>query len=360
MHYTGFIHSICGFIMTVVLGGNHLNTLDQYLNQLIQKNHYTGFVVLVDRPNKPIWLKAYGVSDREKNIKTKASDLYRIASSTKPFIATLVIKLAMNNQLKLGDKLSDYLGEKYLHNIENAKQVTIKQLLSMQSGLYNYTDNPKFTTYVHQHPNHHWTALDALAFARNMPAVSAPGKSNEYSNTNYILLGLVVEKVTGHSLVTELQTKIFDPLNLKHTYLEKHQTIPYSIVPGYVYDKGQNKNISMINDGHGLADGGIVSNAEDLNHFIRSLMLDNHFMPEKWRKQMMVFHPIKSTDGVEYGLGLVRFPSKYGDLIGHDGSDQGYQSWMMFMPASKTSIIILVNNNPPHLSLKKLLAAVFG
>jgi len=336
---------------------NDNTRLTDYLNRLIQNEHYTGFVVLVDRPGKPLWEKAFGYANLETKAKAETTDLYRIASTTKTFIATLVVRLAIESKLNLDGLLTDYLNKKTLRGIANTDGVTIRQLLGMQSGIYNYTDNPKFETFVEQNPQHNWAASDALKLARDMPAEFAVGSASKYSNTNYILLGLVIEAVTGRPLVQVLQKQIFEPLKLNNTYLDMHQTIPRPIVPGYVYNKGQYKNISKINDGRGLADGGIVTDARDLNRFIRSLMTDDQFMPPKWRAQMVNFHPMRSKDRVEYGMGLIRFSDPDTQIIGHDGDDTGYQSWMIYLPATQTSVIFLNNNNPPRLKHAEFMKA---
>jgi D-alanyl-D-alanine carboxypeptidase len=333
---------------TVSAKGNTRFT--QYLSALIDKQHYVGLVVLVDKPGVPLWEKAMGYANLEKKIPTKPDDLFRIASSTKTFVATAVIKLAIQDKIKLDDSLSTYLDEATYQNISNAEVVTIRQLLGMQSGIYNYTNNPKFEDFVENNPSHKWTAEDALDFARNMPAEFELGTASKYSNTNYILLGLVIEKVTGHSLADTLKNQIFDPLKLSNTYLEMYQNIPRAITPGYMYDDGNYENMANINDGRGLADGGVVSDARDLNTFIRNLLTNDSFMPPKWRKQMLKFHPMHSGDNAKYGLGLILFSSEGMKAIGHDGNDSGYQSWMILLPESKTSIIFLTNNNPPRLN----------
>lgn len=328
------------------------------LQSLIDNDHFAGFTVLIDQPGRAIWQHSFGFANREKQIKSQPRDHYRIASSTKSIIATAAIKLAMANKIQLDAKLTDYLDQHTLSAIANADQVSIRQLLSMQSGIYNYTDNPAFGKFVDDQPSHTWTAQDALRFARNMPASFKVGSQSEYSNTNYILLGLVIEKVSKQPLAEALDTLIFKPLKMNKTYLENSQSATKGkSVPGYQYLEDGYKNIDQINDGRGLADGGVVTTASDLNQFIRALMTDDQFMPPNWRQQMLKFHKMKSEDMVQYGLGLILFPNSKYRLIGHDGSDSGYQSWMLFAPKSKTSIIVLTNSNPPRLDQGKLLKA---
>jgi D-alanyl-D-alanine carboxypeptidase len=345
-------------LMALPASSDEYKDLKRYLTKLVDKENFIGIVVLIDKPNNPLWLKHFGLANLENKITTNTNDLFRIASATKPFIATLVIKLAMAGKINLDAQLANYLDNTYLHDINNANSVTVRQLLSMQSGIYNYTDNLKYAAFVKKHPRHKWSPMEVLHFARNMPAAFEPGTISQYSNTNYILLGILIEKVTGKSLADALNDEIFQPLKLNNTYLEMQQAIPNPIVPGYVYKNGNFQNTSHINDGRGLADGGIVTNASDLNNFIRHLMTDEKFIPAKWRLQMLTFHPMHSEDKVEYGLGLIRYHIQDVEIIGHDGSDIGYQSWMIFLPKSKTSIIFLSNNNPPRLDNKKFIKSL--
>ena len=347
------------FLLTVVYCDSVQADLYQYLQSKL--NHpFLSFVALTQKPNKKPNVIVLGLTRRSPLRKAQAISLYRVASLSKSFIATAVIKLVIAHHLRLNDKLNKYLAPKYLLGIKNANQVTIKQLLGMQSGIYNYTNNPKFFTLTKRHPQHHWSPMDALNLARNKPSNFVPGTAGLYSNTNYILLGLVIEKASGHSLVYELKHLIFKPLHLTHTYLTMHQPIPYPIATSYVYlGDGRYKKVTS-NDGDGLADGGIVSNVYDVNTFIRNLMLNRKFMPLAYLKKMIDFHPMISSPPEKYGLGLVRF--KFGQLIliGHDGSDTGRQSWMVYNSATEESLVVLTNTRPPFLNQKRIASAAFS
>lgn len=334
--------------------------LESYLTGLIEKSHFVGFVLLIDAPHQPLFEKAYGYANLEKKIKARKGDVYRIASSTKPFIAATVIRLAMQKKLHLDAPLKDYLSPKTLEGLSNANEVTIRQLLAMQSGIYNYTDNPLYETFVDQHPQHHWTALDALRFARGKPAEFKPGTATEYSNSNYILLGLLIEKLSKKTLAQALKQEIFDPLNLDQTALETDKSQIALVTPGYGYSKGVFKNFSQVDGGRGLADGGILSTARDMNQFIRHVLTDDHFMPPYWRQQMLDVHPMKGNERLKYGLGLMEFSYQGIRFIGHDGSDSGYQSLMLYAPEQQTSLVFLSNSNPPSLDQSALMEACFS
>lgn len=340
-----------GIVMALssLAGSSHKNVLaTTYLNELVNKHHFAGVLVYIDTPAKKPWHHAYGYSNIESKKVLTIKDSFRIASATKTFVATLMIRLAQRDLVNLDVPLSEYLDDSIISGIQNADMVTIRQLLGMRSGIYNYTDNPKFADFVDAHPDHQWTANDALRLARHMPARFKPDSASEYSNTNYILLGLVIEKITQQSLAQAMSNYIFMPLNLQHSYVEQHSS--HAVVPGYVYRNKIQENINEINDGRGLADGGVISTAKDMTVFMRHLMQDDSFIAEKWRKQMQTFHPMRSEDKVEYGLGLIRFTNPDFKIIGHDGSDSGYQSWMIFLPEENTSIIFLSNSNPPRLN----------
>ena len=139
----------------------------------------------------------------------RADTHFRIASNTKTMTAAVIVQLAQEGKLSLGDPVS-----KYVPGVPNGDNITIAELLEMRSGLYNYTDAPELSASIDRDPTKVWTPDELLAIAFARPANSPPGTAYEYNNTNYALLGLVAEKVDGRPLATAMQDRLFAPLGM--------------------------------------------------------------------------------------------------------------------------------------------------
>ena len=142
------------------------------------------------------------------------SDHYRIGSITKTMTATVILQLVQEGKLSLDDPIS-----KYRPDVPNGDNITIAQLLDMRSGLAGYTENPMFQQAVDDDPERIWTPDELLALAFSAPPLFPPGTAWQYSNTNYVLLGLVMEDVTGQSVAELFQERLFDPLGLDGTVM---------------------------------------------------------------------------------------------------------------------------------------------
>jgi D-alanyl-D-alanine carboxypeptidase len=176
-----------------------------------------------------------------------------VGSVTKTFTATIVLKLVEEGELRLDSTLEDHVPGV----IPRGDEITIRQLLQHRSGLANVTDYSSWLERALRSPSSR--PIDTLRFAGSKPLVFVPGSQGRYSNTNYIALGLVIEKVTGHSYAQELEQRILDPLGLDQTELPQTRRMPD------LDDGGYNPNVPW-------AAGAIVSNAHDVSRFYSALL----------------------------------------------------------------------------------------
>lgn len=281
-----------------------------------------------------------GLADYEQEIPAQVDDLYRIGSVTKPFVATLMLQLAEENLLSLDDPIAQYLPDEVVTRIENADTATIRQMLQMTSGIFSYTESEAFDDATFDNPAYGWSASETVAFAYDEPAYFPTGEDYYYSNTNYNLAQMVIESVTNSTLSKELENRIFEPLAMESCYLETPDRFAQGIVRGYsVYEDGLVEDITEINDGVGLGDGGIVCNAEDLGKFPIGLtgLLTQDSLDA-------MFDVVDDGDGGQYGLGIGYEELDFGLQIGHDGSTSGFQSTMQYLPEEDLTVIILTNN----------------
>ncbi|MBN1166245.1 MAG: beta-lactamase family protein [Methanospirillaceae archaeon] len=267
-------------------------------------------------------------------------DRFRIASATKPYVATLVLQLAEEGLVDIDAPLATYLPADMGSRIPNSASATVRQAMQMRSGIPDYMTD-EFYDRVMDNPDHPWTAAEVVTFAYDEPPDCTPGTDFVYSNTNYVLLGILIEQITGNSLAKELQDRIFDPTGMETCYLEDPASIGQGIVRGYSREEDGYREITGENDGVGLGDGGIVGSAKDIAKFLPALMSNAYFSPEML-SQMLSFYP--DDEGESYGLGISEKKTQIGNMIGHDGASSGFQSNMYYQPDSQISLVILTND----------------
>ena len=230
-----------------------------------------------------------------------AGQRFRIGSVTKTFTATMVLQLVDQNRIGLDDPVGRYLPGV----IPAGGTITIRELLQHRSGLDNYTDYPLWMDQAERSPS--IRPIDALRFAASQPLLFPAGSQWAYSNTNYIALGLVIEKVTGHPFGQELRQRILKPLALSQTELATTRRLPD------LHDEGTNPNLPW-------AAGGIVSDAQDLARFF-SALLSGHLVSRASLAKMMQTAP-SSQDG----LGIFAADLPCGRFWGHNGRILDYRT----------------------------------
>lgn len=285
-----------------------------------------------------------GLADREKKKPMQPTDRFRIASLTKMFVAVVCLQLVEDGQLDLDDAIATWLPKEVSDRISNSKQITIRQLLNHTSGLPDpYSD--AFKQAVTANPTHKWQAKEVLEYAEGRGA-AAPRGSFFYSNANYLLLELIVEKATGNSLTTEIRQRITEPLELNDTFMEAHEPIPGGFIQGYqdwnADGTAENVTQPLLNDGLGLGDGGLVSSAPDLARFVRLLFSNGELLRSETLEKMMTL--VESDKRGGYGLGMTYTPTLWGEAWGHSGKTTGFRSDIMYLPAHDLIIVAWTNS----------------
>lgn len=294
-------------------------------------------VVQVSTP-QGAFAAAAGLADESRPAQT--ADRFRIGSMSKTFVAALALMLAEDGLFALDDPARQWLPQEVTDRIANADRVTLQQLLAMRSGIDDYLDTEAFWETVSSDPAHRWTAAEALTYAYDLDPLFAPGEDYAYSNTNYLLMQLVIEKASGRPLHQLLRERILDPLNLRDTYTQMDESLPGGFVEGYEdFDgDGEAEAVNAINDGAGLADGGLVSTAADLTAFYRALLLDQTLLSAASQQELLDFQP---AEGEGYSLGLGEWETDYGPAHGHSGAVLGFVSNGFYLPDQQTIVIVL-------------------
>ncbi|WP_287103492.1 serine hydrolase domain-containing protein [Mesorhizobium sp.] len=190
-----------------------------------------GAMVLLQTPQGNFAL-GYGTTELGVTNPPRADTHFRPASNTKTMTAAVIVQLVQEGKLGFDDLIS-----KYVQGVPNGDKITIRQLLKMRSGLYNFTNAPELAESLDHDPDKVWTTKEVLALAFDRPTHFEPGAQFEYNNTNYYLLGLVAEKIGGQPLASIFQDRLFGPLGMKNTALpvSTSNAIPEPYAHGYLY-----------------------------------------------------------------------------------------------------------------------------
>lgn len=300
------------------------------------------------------WIATTGLADGRRP--TLPDDRFRIASMSKTYVAVVTLMLVEDGVLALDDWAGAWLPDEVVSNIANADTVTIRQLLAMRSGIDDYLGTEAFWDAIEQNPTRIWTASDALKYAYGLPTLFAPDVGYDYSNSNYLMLQLILENASGMSLAQLMRERILDPLGLENTYTQVFEAHPLGFVNGYedMNDDGRLDDVTNINDGAGLGDGGLVSNTADVTVFYRALLQDRTLLSDAMMDELLAFGD--DGEGGQYSLGLAAWESELGTAWGHSGGVLGFSSLGVYLPDEE--IIIIALSGSVEVDLEGLVEAV--
>ncbi|WP_344121543.1 serine hydrolase domain-containing protein [Streptomyces blastmyceticus] len=265
-----------------------------------------------------------GVGDLATGAKVPVDGQVRIGSNTKTFTAVVVLQLVGEGKIGLDATVDTYLPGLVRGERIDGRHITVRQLLQHTSGLPNYVK------YLADEPRY-YTPHELLGLALQHKADFDPGEKWEYSNTNYVLAGLIVEKVTRHPVAEEIDRRVIKRIGLRHTYFPApgDVTIREPHPKGYDRDSaGAPLDVTEFDPSWGWSAGQMISTNSDLNRFFTAL-LSGRLLPPAQLAQMRTTVPAGApfADGARYGLGLVSTPLSCGGVYwGHGGSTTGYET----------------------------------
>lgn len=323
-----------------------------------------GALVLVRTPTQDVTVTV-GTTQLGATAPPEAGTHFRIASNTKTMTAAVTVLLAQDGRLRFDDSVSTYLPD-----VPNGENITVAQLLRMRSGLYGYTADPALAGALDSDPGRSWTPREVLDIAFAHPPQFAPDTAYEYSNTNFALLGMVVEKVSGTTLSELFTERLYGPIGLRHTSLpatdDTTMPVPYS--HGYMYggsiyalaDDPYPADIQRAaragtlapidytnqNSSYATAAGGAISTADDLATWIEALASGGVFNADyqkQWRDSLLPENPA-APDGQKYGYGISY--QRFGPTAAmyyHGGELPGFNSFMGHDAENDVTLVIWTN-----------------
>ncbi|AZM89972.1 MULTISPECIES: serine hydrolase domain-containing protein [Streptomyces] len=313
--------------------------LDKAVQDTLREAKVPGVIVGLWAPGKGSYVRTFGVADKETGARMRTDFYTRIGSQTKTFTVTALLRLV--DQGKVG--LDDPIG-RYVSGVPNGDRITLRELAGMRSGLFNYSEDDAFEKALTTDGTRPFTPQQLLGYSFKHPVNFAPNAKFEYSNTNLILLGLVIEKVTGQPLQQVLKQQVIDPAGLHHTLFPTNAAFPSPHAQGYTDQSasGEIVNSTDWNPSWAWAAGAMISDLEDLRSWAKTLATGTLLKPATQAERLKTT-PV-GIPGAGYGLGLFDVQG----WIGHNGSLPGYESLGVYLPEERATLVVILNTDVLH------------
>jgi D-alanyl-D-alanine carboxypeptidase len=257
----------------------------------------------------------------------------RIGSNSKPFTVTSILMLAEQGKLGLDDPI-----DRYVTGVPSGNEITLRQLAAMRSGLYNYTDD--IIPDLPQQAFRQWTPRELLQIGLRHPLLFPPGSAFDYCNTNTVLLGTVVEKVSGRSLASFIEQNILKPQGLTRTVFPAGAELPSPHSHGYFkMPDGKVVDATDWNPSWGWAAGSMISTLDDMRAWIRDLAIGKLISPAMKRERDQFLPAPALGEGALYGLAI----ENLNGWIGHNGNILSYMAYPYYLPAERITMVVLLN-----------------
>jgi CubicO group peptidase (beta-lactamase class C family) len=345
-HIMDYLNKKLSFLFLVLLlasaySQDKSQKIDEYMNKCYELGLFNGSVLVAEH-GSVILKKGYGYANIEWKIPNEADTKFRLGSITKQFTAMLIMQLVEKGQIKLDGHISDYLP---YYPKKTGDKITIHQLLSHTSGIFNYTNDPDFYRKDRFTPK---TPEQLVKTFSEKELDFEPGTKWNYSNSGYIVLGAIIENVTGKSYEAVLQENILIPLGLRNTSYDHTDKIIEKRASGYDRSFDGFSNTAYLDMSLPFAAGSLYSTVEDLYMWGEYLYTDKLLSNESLKKMMT---PVMNNYG--YGLIINRISMNGTDSItavGHSGGINGFNTNMVRMPEDKNTVILFCNVLPVNLN----------
>ncbi|AYG79392.1 D-alanyl-D-alanine carboxypeptidase [Streptomyces hundungensis] len=313
--------------------------LDTAVKQVMREANVPGVSVSLSAPGKGNYVRSFGVADKATGTPMTPNLYMRIGSETKTFTVTAMLELV--DQGKLG--LDDPIG-KYIPGVPNGDKITLRQLAEMRSGLFNYSEDSAFGKAMLSDPKKPFTPRQLLDYSFKHPVLFQPGKEFLYCNTNLILLGLVIEKVSGQPLNEYIAQKVLKPAGLTHTSFPTDAAFPSPHAQGYTNQtlSGKVEVTTDWNPSWAWAAGAMISDLSDLKSWAHTVATGT-LLSAKTQAERLKTIP-STIPGAGYGVGIFNIQG----WIGHNGSLPGYESLTVYLPEAKATLVVLINTDMLH------------
>lgn len=320
--------------------------IDSVVKLYQQHGSFNGSV-LVYQYGRPVLVRGYGYRDVYKKLLNDSNTVFQIGSVTKTFTATMIMMLQEQGKLNIKDKLN-----KYFPDYPDGDKITIENLLTHTSGIFNYTEDTTFSIVA---MTQHQDRKAMMQVFKDKMTGMEPGTKFYYSNSNYLLLGYIIEDITGKSYYNALRGMILQPLGMKNTgcnfagLKSKNKAVGY-----FSIDDGKGDNAPVIDSSVSYAAGCIYTTVSDLNKWANAIHKKQLLTEEDWTKVTTVYKQ-------NYGYGWMIGEAMGKKSIGHNGGIHGFISNMFLMPDDASTVILISNKmDDEHPQLRRNITAILN
>ncbi|MFF4422995.1 serine hydrolase domain-containing protein [Streptomyces sp. NPDC001549] len=313
--------------------------LDAAVLRVMREAQVPGVTVGLWAPGKGSYVRSFGVADKATGAPMAPGLHVRIGSETKTFTVTALLQLVDQGKAGLDDRIGAYVT-----GVPNGDRITLRELAGMRSGLFNYSMDGDFITQLQADPEKYVSPRQLLDYSFKHPVQFEPGAEFDYSNTNLILLGLVVEKITGRPLHEVITKDILGPAGLRSTVFPTSPALPVPYAHGYTDQTASGKvaDATRWNPSWAWAAGEMVSDLQDLRSWARTLATGTLLKPATQAERLKTT-PM-DIPGAGYGLGIFDVQG----WIGHNGSIPGYEVLPVYLPSAQATMVILLNTDSQY------------
>jgi D-alanyl-D-alanine carboxypeptidase len=285
---------------------------------------------------------ARGVADVQKHVRMRSGDRFRIGSLTKTFVATVVLQLVSEGRLRLEDRVARWLPGV----VRSGEAITVRQLLNHSSGIPDFDQEPLLEPYLSGNLGYRWAPRALIRIADAHPPLFEPGARYSYSNTNYLVAGLIVEAITKHRLGRELERRVFEPLRLSTTSFPTAPAVSARDAHGYlVIGKPPALDVTALSP-YAWAAGAIVSTGADVATFYGALLAGGLLSRNGLAELQATLPANGDLPGTRAGLGIERYRLPCGVAWGYGGNFPGYLVYALTSPDGRRQAVLLINEDP--------------
>lgn len=335
--------------------------LNDLITAKMKETATPGAIVSISVVGQGHWQQTFGVENLSTGAEMEADRFTRIGSVTKTFTGETILRLVDEGKLALDDKVSKYQPQVLGVAGGGAEVITIRQLLNMSSGFFDFQEDEPFVKEASEQPDTAFDPKYVVGVAMKHPLYFTPGSSFHYSNTNTVLLGLIIQQVAGQTVADAFYQQLFGPLGMTHSGIPDryNSSVPDPHPRGYYYAtpaeyaaRGVPRDETTWNPSWGWTAGAAISQVDDLMIWAKALGTGKLLKPATFAQQQQYVDVPGST--AKYGLAIFNFDG----YIGHNGSLPGYTSFVAYSPTRKATIVVLTNLTTPSQSPADQIAAL--
>ena len=306
-------------------------------DSILATSKIPGMLIGIWAPDRNlVWVRGKGKSNTATGEKPDSSMKFRIGSITKTYTYTVLLQLVDEGKIKLTDTLS-----KFMPDFPKADSITIRMLCNHTSGIFDYTSTTEFANMLMTQPLKKWTSQELIDLVKTYPFYFSPGTNFEYSNTNTIIAGKIVEQITGNPVVSEIQRRVLASLDLVNTIYPADNIIPGHFIHGYGWSDTDTTDVAEAYDPSmaGCA-GAMIADIYDLKYWVEQLY-QGSLLSAATQAQRLTVVPAPGEDCEDYGLGIMHKINP--PMWGHTGTIPGYKNWAGYCPTKNVTIVISYN-----------------